>query len=115
LEGSKLFSLIFKNEAISITLIRISLLKGIWTLFDERGMSLRSFCLINHKMTILLFPIIYLKKRIETLNFYEYQVKVLAQCFCQKCVNFRSKQKWYDPESNFSEDTYTPCFRFRGN
>jgi hypothetical protein len=29
LEGSKLFSLIFKNEAISITLIRISLLKGI--------------------------------------------------------------------------------------
>ena len=48
---SKLVSLILKNEAISITLIRISLLKGIWTLFDERGMSLRSFCLINHKMT----------------------------------------------------------------
>jgi hypothetical protein len=28
-KGSKLFSLIFKNEAISITLIRISLSKGI--------------------------------------------------------------------------------------
>ena len=46
---------------------------------------------------------------------YEYKVKVLAQCSCQKCLNFRSKKKWYDPESNFSEDTYTPCFRFRGN
>ena len=83
-KGSKLVSLIIKNEAISITLIRISLLKGIWKLFetrylkmwkvfslkedksvlyspslvkawndplDESGMSLRSFCLINHKMT----------------------------------------------------------------
>ena len=46
---------------------------------------------------------------------YEYKVKVLAQCSCQKCLNFRSKKKWYDPESNFSEDTYTPCFRFRSN
>ena len=46
---------------------------------------------------------------------FEYKVKVLAQCFCPECVNFRSKKKWYDPESNFSEDTYTSCFRFRGN
>jgi hypothetical protein len=29
---------------------------------------------------------------------YEYKVKVLAKCFCQECVNFRSKKKWYDPE-----------------
>jgi hypothetical protein len=33
-KGSKLVSLIFKNEAISITLIRISLSKGIWALFE---------------------------------------------------------------------------------
>ena len=46
---------------------------------------------------------------------FEYKVKVLAQCSCQKCLNFRSNKKWYEPESNFSEDTYTPCFRFRGN
>jgi hypothetical protein len=46
---------------------------------------------------------------------FEYKVKVLAQCFCPECVNFRSKKKWYDPESNFSEDTYTSYFRFRGN
>ena len=39
---------------------------------------------------------------------FEYKVKVLAQCSCQKCLNFRSKKKWYDPESNFIEDTYTP-------
>jgi hypothetical protein len=31
---------------------------------------------------------------------FEYKVKVLAQCFCPECVNFKSKKKWYDPESN---------------
>jgi len=35
-KGSKLVSLIFKNEAMSIILIRISLSKGIWTLFETR-------------------------------------------------------------------------------
>jgi hypothetical protein len=32
---------------------------------------------------------------------YVYKVKVLAKCFCQECVNFRSKKKWYDPEIEF--------------
>jgi hypothetical protein len=46
---------------------------------------------------------------------FEYKVKVLAQCFCPECVNFRSKKKWYDPESNFSEDTYTSEFSYNFN
>jgi hypothetical protein len=37
---SKLVSLILKNEAISITLIRISLSKGIWALIETRGLKI---------------------------------------------------------------------------
>jgi hypothetical protein len=46
---------------------------------------------------------------------YEYKVKVLAKCYCSKCTEFRSKNKWFDPENTFKEENYVPCFKMRGN
>ena len=66
---------------------------------------------------------------------YEYKVKVLvkfycskcycskcycskcycSKCYCSKCTEFRSKNKWFDPEHIFKEENYVTGFKMRGN
>jgi hypothetical protein len=43
------------------------------------------------------------------------KVKVLAKFYCSKCTEFRSKNKWFDPENTFKEENYVPCFKMRDN
>jgi len=52
-KGSKLVSLIFKNEAMSIILIRISLSKGIWTLFETRCLKIWKALSLKEDKSIL--------------------------------------------------------------
>jgi uncharacterized phage-like protein YoqJ len=63
-KGSKLFSLIFKNEAISITLIRISLLKGILNILKEtiRKMLILGYLCTNNIGHFMIYQI----KRAQT-------------------------------------------------